>query len=187
MGHVGINRTHPDRFRLEILNRILGGGGLFSRLATEVRVKRGLTYGIYSYFAEREFTGEFAVGTFTKLDTVGEAVEVIVSELEKIRNEPPSEQELREARQGLIGSYPLRFEEYEGIAETLVHQNFYNLPMTDITEYGRYIQAVTGEDVMEAARKHIHPEDMVITILGPVDAIKPQVERFGEVEIVEAI
>ncbi|MBN1552949.1 insulinase family protein, partial [bacterium] len=127
IGHIGINRTNPDRFRIEVLNRILGGGGLYTRLAEEVRVKRGLTYGVYSFFAQREFTGEFAVSTFTKVESCGEAIEVILSELNRIRDELVTDDELWDAKQSLIGSFPLEFEDYEGIAQSLVHMYFYGL------------------------------------------------------------
>ncbi|MBN1357084.1 insulinase family protein [bacterium] len=184
MGHIGIDRVNPDRFKIETLNRILGGGGLFTRLSTEVRVKRGLTYGVYSFFARREFTGEFAVGTFTKVDTLGETVRVILDELRKIREEPVLDGELQDAKQGLIGSHPLEFEQYEDIAGTLVHMNFYGLPLDDVTLYPRYIRSVTREDILKTAQRYIHPDDLVITIVGPADRIVPQIESLGPVRIV---
>jgi zinc protease len=187
IGHIGINRINPDRFKIDVMNRILGGGGLFSRLATEVRVKRGLTYGVYSFFARREFTGEFAVSTFTKVETLGETVRVILTELQKIREEPVTDDELKDAKQGLIGSYPLRFEKYEGIAETLVHRNFYGLPMDDITRYPQHINSVTKEQVQQTASNFIHPDNLIITIVGPADKIKPQVEDLGSVRVVPEI
>ncbi len=187
LGHIGIDRVNEDRFKIQVMNRILGGGGLYTRLSTEVRVKRGLTYGIYSYFARREFTGEFVVATFTKADSCGETVRVIFDELNKIRSEPVSDEELEDAGQGLIGSFPLQYEKYEDIAEALVHMNFYGLPMKDITHYPTYVNDVTAQDVMDAARKHIHPDGMVITVVGPAEQIKPQLQSLGDVKIAPAI
>ena len=184
MGHVGINRTDPDRFKLRVLNSILGGSGLYSRLATEVRVKRGLTYGVYSFFAQREFTGEFAVSTFTKLETCKETIQVILNELNRIRTETVSDDELEDAKQSLIGSFPLAFEEYEGIAQTLVHSAFYKLPRTDTTDFPIYIRNVTKEDVLAAAQKHIHPEDIIIVVTGPAEKLAPELESLGPVEII---
>jgi len=187
IGHIGINRVNPDRFKIQVMNRILGGGGLYTRLATEVRVKRGLTYGIYSFFAKREFTGEFAVSTFTKVDTLGETVRVILAELKKIRENPVSDEELMDAKQGLIGSFPLQFEKYEGIAQDLVHMSFYKLPREDIIKYPQYINSVTKTQIMETAQKYIHPNDLVITIVGPADRIVPQIENLGTVKVVPEI
>ncbi len=187
MGFIGINRVNPDRFKLEVLNNILGGSGLFSRLGLEVRVKRGLTYGISSYFARREFTGEFIVNTFTKAETLGETVRIVLNELRRIRKEPVTDQELKDAKQSLIGSFPLQFERYEGIARALVHTKFYKLPMRDITHYPTYINAVTKSDILESARKYLHPDDIVITVVGPADTIVPQLEPLGTVTVVPGI
>ncbi len=189
IGNIGINRVNPDRFRIEVMNDILGGDGLFARLATEVRVKRGLTYGIYSFFAEREFTGEFVVSTFTKVDSTAETIRIILDELKKIRDVPVSDAELREAKQGLIGSFPLKFEEYEGIAQTIVHSHFYHLPMTDITEYPRWINEVTAGDVRTAAQTYIQPDNLLIVILGPADRLRPQLEalNLGTIDVIPGI
>jgi zinc protease len=184
MGHVGINRTNPDRFKLDVMNKILGGGGLYTRLAEEVRVKRGLTYGIYCYFARREYTGEFLLDTFTKADVAVESIRVSLNELRKIRREPVSEKELADAKMSLIGSYPLRFEQYEDIAQTLVHMNFYGLPKSDVTGYADHISRVTVEDVREVARKYLHPDDIIITVTGPADVLKPELEKLGPVDVV---
>ncbi len=187
MGHVGINRTNPDRFKLDVVNKILGGGGLYTRLAEEVRVKRGLTYGIYSYFARREYTGEFMVSTFTKAESARETIEVCLDELRRIRREPVSAEELEAAKMSLIGSHPLGYEQYEDIAQTLVHMNFYGLPMSDVTQYADQISAVSRTDVREAARKYIHPDDIVITVVGPADRLKADLETLGPVDVVAPI
>lgn len=186
-GNIGIDRVNPDRFAVEVMNHILGGSGLFSRLATEVRVNRGLTYSIGSFFAQREFTGEFAISTFTKLESVGETVNVILAELNKIRTAPVTEQELKDAKQGLIGRFPLQFERYEGIASTLVHLNFYGLPMDDITRYPQSISKITKEEVLKAAQEYIKPADLIFTIVGPASSIVHQLHTLGQITVVEAI
>ncbi|MCD4653795.1 insulinase family protein [bacterium] len=187
MGHVGINRTNPDRFKLYVLNKILGGGGLYTRLAEEVRVKRGLTYGIYCYFARREYTGEFMLNTFTKAESTDEVIDVCLHELQCIRQEQVSDQELADAKMSLIGGHPLQYEQYEDIAQTLVHMNFYGLPMSDVTNYAQNISRVTAEDVRQAARKYLHPDDMIITVVGPADIIKADLEKIGPVDVVKPV
>jgi zinc protease len=187
IGHIGINRVNPDRFALQVMNEILGGGGMTSRLGEEVRVKRGLTYGIYSFFASREFTGEFAVNTFTKVDSLSETITIILNELQRIREQPVTDQELKDAKQGLIGSFPLGFEQYEGIAQEYVQMNFYGLPKEDIIHYPAHINALTKADIQKAAQQYIHPDDIVITVTGPSAKLLPQLEKFGPVVTVPAI
>jgi len=187
MGHIGINRTNPDRFKLTVLNKILGGGGLYTRLAEEVRIKRGLTYGIYCYFARREYTGEFLLNTFTKVESTAETINVCLHELHRIQEEEVSAQELADAKMSIIGSHPLQYEQYEDIAQTLVHMNFYGLPMSDVTNYAANISRVTIEDVRQVARKYLHPDDMIITVVGPADKIRTDLEKIGPVDIVKPI
>ncbi len=187
LGHIGIDRRNPDQFALDVLNEILGGGSLASRLGNEVRVNRGLTYGIYSFFARREFTGEFAVSTFTKVESVGQVVEVILNELRKIRDTAVSEEELRDAKQGLIGQFPLRFEEYEGLAEEISYLYYNNLPIEYVKEYSQRVAAISADDLQQAARTYIDPDNLTITVVGPADRIEPQLRSLGVVERVPAI
>lgn len=187
MGHTGINRTNSDRFKITVMNGILGGGGLYTRLAEEVRVKRGLTYGIYCYFARREYTGEFLLSTFTKVDSAAETIRVCLDEMRKIQKEPVSEKELEDAKMTLIGSHPLQFEQYEDIAQALVHNSFYGLPLTDITHFADYISQVTVDDVRHVAGKYLHPDDVVITVVGPAEILVPQLESIAPVMVVEPV
>lgn len=187
MGHIGINRTNPDRFKITLMNSILGGGGLYTRLADEVRIKRGLTYGIYCYFARRDYTGEYLLNTFTKVESTAETIRVCIDEIRRIRNESVSEKELEDARMTLIGSHPLQFEQYEDIAQALVHNIFYGLPITDITHFAEHINQVSVDDVREAARKYLHPDDLVITVVGPAEILKPQLETIAPVVVVKPV
>ncbi len=187
MGHTGINRTNPDRFKISVMNKILGGGGLYTRLAEEVRVKRGLTYSIYCFFSRREYTGEFMVSTFTRADLAVETIQVILDEIRRIQTEPVDEKELEDAKMALTGSHPLRFEEYEDIARTLVHNTFYGLPMTDVTHFAEKINEVTVKDVQQVAKKYLQPNDMVIVVTGPADQLQMALEEIGPVVIVDPI
>jgi zinc protease len=187
VGHVGINRTNPDRFKITVMNKILGGGGLYTRLAEEIRVKRGLTYGIYSSFARREYTGEFMVSTFTRAEMAVKTIQVILDEIRRIQTELVSEKELEDAKMALTGSHPLRFEEYEDIAQTLVHNTFYGLPMTDVTHFAKKISTVTIEDVKQAAQRYLQPDDMVIVVTGPAEQLQLALEEIGPVVLVQPI
>lgn len=187
MGHIGINRTNPDRFKLLVMNKILGGGGLYTRLAEEVRVKRGLTYSIYCYFARREYTGEFLLSTFTKTESASETIRVCLQEIRRIRDEPVAPGELQDAKMTLIGSHPLQFEQYEDIAQTLVHSAFYGLPITDVTMFAEHIENVSPTDIRRVARKYLHPDDMVVVVVGPADMLKADLEAIGPVMIVDPV
>jgi zinc protease len=185
LGHIGIDKTSKDRFKIITLNQILGNGSITSRLGEEVRVKRGLTYGIYSSFVQREFTGEFAVVTSTKIESCGETIRVILDALSNIRTNLISEQELLDAKQSLINQFPLLFEQYEDIASELVHLKFYHLPMTDLTDYAKQIQGITREDILETAQKYLHPDKIMITIVGPKLTLMSQLATIADVTLVE--
>ena len=187
MGHIGINRTNPDRFDLLVMNKILGGGGLYTRLAEEVRVKRGLTYSIYSYFARRDYTGEFLLSTFTRAESAVETIRVCLQEIAKIRHESVTQEELENAKMTLIASHPLQFEEYEDIAQTLVHNAFYGLPLTEVTHFADQVEKVSISDVQRVAQKYLHPDDMVIVVVGPAETLLPELETIGPVVVVDPI
>jgi zinc protease len=187
IGHVGINRTNPDRFKLLVMNKILGGGGLYTRLAEEVRVKRGLTYSIYCYFARREYTGEFLLSTFTKAESAAETIRVCLHEIRRIRDEPVTPGELQDAKMTLTGSHPLQFEQYEDIAQTLVHNAFYGLPLTDVTQFAEHVENVSPADIRRVARKYLHPDDMVVVVVGPAGVLKADLESIGPVVVVDPV
>lgn len=166
LGHTGISRDNPDYYAVTVMNYILGGGGFESRMLKEIRDKKGLAYSVYSRFDVNKYPGAFSVEVQTKNETAMEAIEGIKSELKKIRGEQVKDEELKNAKAYLTGSFPLRFDTNAKISSFLVLVEFYNLGLDYINEYVKKIDAVTEDDVLRVAGKYIDTENYITVIVG---------------------
>ncbi len=162
----GIDRDHPDFFAAFVLNHILGGGGFESRLMHEVREKRGLTYGVYSFILNRDGADVWMGRVASANDRVAEAVEVIGAEWERIRTEGVTEQELDDAKTYLTGAYPLRFDGNGTIANIMVGMQMDGLGTDYISTRNDKVNAVTLEDVKRVAQDFLDPARLTFVVVG---------------------
>jgi zinc protease len=166
LGHPGIRRDDPDYFPLIVGNYTLGGGGLISRLAVEVREKRGYSYSVYSYFSPMRAAGPFTLGLQTKNAQRDAAIAVARQVLDEFVERGPTEPELEAAKRYLTGSFPLRLDSNKKIAENIAFIGFYALPLTYLDEFIPRVEAVTGEQIRAAFKRHLHPKDAVTVLVG---------------------
>ncbi len=165
-GHQGIKRDDKDFFAAYVLNEILGGGRFTARLMTEVRDKRGLTYGISSYLAPMDHA-EMMLGQFSSANgTAAEAIEIVKAEWARILNEGVTEAELAATKTYLTGSYPLRFDGNARIARILVGMQATGLPIDYATRRNALIEAVTGDEIRRVAQRLLAPEDLHFVVVG---------------------
>ncbi|WP_111734742.1 M16 family metallopeptidase [Roseovarius amoyensis] len=165
-GQPGIDREDPDFFAAYILNHIIGGGGFESRLMTEVREKRGLTYGVYTYLSDKD-NGEIWVGSVSSAnDRVAETIEVIREQWARIRNEGVSARELADAKTYITGAYPLRFDGNGPIANIAVGMQIDGFPKDYIATRNDRMNAVTLEDVNRVARELLDPDKLTFVVVG---------------------
>jgi zinc protease len=178
-GHQGIRRENPDYYVLTVMNYILGGGGFASRMMTHVRDEQGLVYGIYSYFAAADHSGSFKVAAQTKNDNANRVIEAINKEIERMRTELVSEEELKNAKDYLTGSFPLRLDTNAKVAGFLADIENFNLGYDYFDKYPQYINAVTREKVLEAARKYLHPDRYCLVVVADQEkaAVKTDTEK----------
>jgi zinc protease len=185
LGHGGIARDDPRRLPVQLLNTALGAGGFSSRLMARIRAEEGLTYGIGSYFAQRHRPGPFAVTSFTRVPKVGELVRGALDELERVRREPPDPAELARVQSQRTGSFALALETSGAVAGALVDLEVYGLPRDSLDTYRARVRAVTPTQTAAVARELIDPDRASIVVVGPAEAIRPQLEALGPVEVVE--
>jgi zinc protease len=183
--HEGLARTDEQRIPAGLMNSILGGGGFLSRLMSRVRADEGLAYGIGSGFVLRRHPGPFAITTSTRAPEAGRVVDIVLEEMERLRREVPSDDELRNARSLSAGRFVLGLETSAAIAGALVELDVYGLPRDSLDTYRTRLNAVTLAEVQDAARRLLHPDRMAIVAVGPAEVLRPQLERFGPVEVVE--
>jgi zinc protease len=166
LGLPAIERGDPDFFPLIVGNYILGGGGFDSRIMQEVRVRRGLAYSAYSAFQPMQALGPFVMGLQTRREATAEALRVVRETLEAFLRDGPTEAELVQAKNYLVGSFPLRLDSNRKILDQLAAIGFYRLPLDWLDTYISRVEAVTREDVLRAFRNRIRPEAMHTVIVG---------------------
>lgn len=182
VGHVGVPRHHPDYFPLTVMNAILGG--LFSsRINLNLRERHGYTYGAHSGFDWRRGPGPFVVSTAVNTDAAGPATREILSEIERIRNDLVTPDELSLATSYLAGVFPLRFETTGAVASALMMQETFELEADYFDRYREAVAAVTREEVLRVAQDHLHPDQLQIVAVGEPGALKPALDELGRGEV----
>jgi len=152
-GGPGIKRSDPDFMPAFVVNHILGGGSLSSRLYREVREKRGLAYSVYESLLWMDHSAMFVGNTGTRADRAGETVEAVAREVRRIAEEGPTQQELDEAKSYLKGSRMLSLDTSAKLAGALLQYQLDHLPIDYIERRNAFVDAVTLEDARRAARR----------------------------------
>jgi zinc protease len=165
LGGTGIPRKDPDFMAAYLVNHILGGGSFTSRLYDEVREKRGLAYGVYSYLLNLRHTSMFMASTQTSADQTREALELIEKEIRRMVDEGPTEAELAKAKAYLKGAYALNFDTSTKIASMLLQIQLDDLGIDYINRRTAIIDAVTIEDARRAARR-LAQGGLLTTVVG---------------------
>ncbi len=173
LAELGIDRNDPDYAALSMGNQILGGGAFGTRLMTEVREKRGLTYGVYSAFTAMQARGPFMISLQTRAELSEGTLKLVQDILRDYLKTGPTQKELDDAKRELAGSFPLSNASNGSIVGQLGAIGFYDLPLTFIEDFMQQSQALTAEQVKTALNKHLDADKMVIVTAGPTVTQKP--------------
>lgn len=168
LGNGGVSRENPDYYALTVMNYILGGGGFGSRMFDEIRVKRGLAYSVDSAFIPAKKEGSFQVFLQTQNSTAHQAVDLVLKEIERIRENPVSEAELQRAKSYLVGSFPMRLDTQSKLSRFLTQVEYFRLGLDYPDRYPSIINAITRDDIQRVARKYLDPKNYVLVIVGNV-------------------
>jgi zinc protease len=174
VGHRGVDRKHPDFFAIRVLNHILGGGGFNSRLVDRVRDENGMAYSIYSRFGSNRLPGSFEVVLQTRAENASEALALVRAEIEGIHKEGALAEELSSAQDYLTGNFPLALDSTTKLAGLLAQIEYFGIGDDYIDTYADRIRAISLEDVQQAAKKHLAPEDLIVVVVGPQDELESQ-------------
>ncbi len=178
IGHVGLPRHIEDYPALSVTGAILGG--LFnSRLNMKLREEKGYTYGASAGWDLRRAAGPFAARSAVNGEATAPAVQDILTELDRIRQERVTEEELKAARDYLVGVFPLRFETPGAVLGALAGLAVHGLADEEITRYRDNIETVTAQDVLDTAQRRIAFERLAIVLVGDADAIGAELEKVG--------
>jgi zinc protease len=166
IGQPGMRRDDPDHFPAFVGNYILGGGGFVSRLTTEVREKRGLSYSVYSGFSPGLHAGAFQIGLTTRPDQSSEAVKVAQEVLRQFVADGPTEAELNAAKEYLVNSFALRIDSNRKLIGNLSNMAWHDLPLDYLDTWTQRVQAVTVADIRRTFQRALQPDRMVTVVVG---------------------
>jgi zinc protease len=165
-GQPGVALEDPDFFPAYVLNQIIGGQGFTARLMAEVREKRGLTYGVSSYLAGRDYSDTWQGSLASGNKTAAQAIKVIRDVWSDAAQNGVTQAELDAAKTYLTGSYPLRFDGNDRIAGILVSMQLDGLPIDYLKNRNPIIEAVTLDDVNRVARERLTPDALTFIVVG---------------------
>jgi zinc protease len=166
IGQPGVKRDDPDFFPLIVGNHILGGGGFVSRLTTEVREKRGLSYSVYSYFSPGLHAGAFQLGLSTRPDQADQAIAVAREVVQRFVAEGPTEAELQAAKDNLVNGFALRIDSNKKLLDNVSNIAWNDLPLDYLDRWTQKVQQVSLADIRRAFSRVIQPERMVTVVVG---------------------
>jgi zinc protease len=173
-GMGAIPRKDPDYMAAYVLNHIVGGGGFSSRLMEEVRVKRGLAYGVSTSLSPSRYASVLRGSVATRNDMVGQSIDVIRAELRRASVGEIGERDLDNAKSYLIGSYPLSLDANAKIAGQLLGLGIDGLPSSHIGDRNALVAAVGLDDLKRVAKRLLDPENLIVTVVG-----KPSLRSEG--------
>lgn len=182
LGQVGLPRRHPDRTRFGLLNALFGGK-FTSRLNLNLRERHGYTYGVVSRLSDRRSAGPWVVAAAVANESVGAAARETLTELHRLLDEPVAADELAESRDFLVGVFPFTLQTAAGVAGRLAELALYELPSDHFGAALREIASTTAGQLLEVARRHLRPQELVVTAAGPAALLSGQLGGLGELEV----
>lgn len=170
----GVLRDGEDFFAAYVLNTILGGGSFESRLMTEVREKRGLTYGVYSFLVDKDHADLWMGQVQSANNRIAQAIDVIQSEWARIATDGVTAKELSDAQKYLTGAYPLRFDGNGRIANIISGMQLQGLPIDYAATRNDRVNAITLDQINDVARRYLDPDALRFVVVGQPEGFNPQ-------------
>jgi predicted Zn-dependent peptidase len=165
----GLRRTEPDWYATVVMNDILGGGGFTARLMKKIRSDEGLTYGIGSSFGTGAYwPGDWTCRFQTKNRSVAYAMRLALAEIDRIKAEPVSDQELKVVKDSIMDGFPARFPNKQAIANLFASEQLTGWPEDFYADFREKIQAITKEEIQRVAKKYLEPGKMVLLVVGKI-------------------
>ncbi|PID47080.1 MAG: peptidase M16 [Proteobacteria bacterium] len=182
IGQPGYKRGDKDYFKLYLANHPFGGSGFTSRLMKEIRVKRGLSYSVYSHFSPLRELGAFTMGMQTKLDQIDEGKQALCELLDNYLKDGATAQEIEESKLNITGGFPMSIAGNSNIGNYVEMIGFYGMPLDYLERFTHNINAVTQAQAREAMQRRIKPDAMLTVIVGGEAKNDPQNDAEAPVD-----
>ena len=185
MVHLGTTRDNPDFYALEVLNQAFAGG-FSSRLFSNIRSKRGLAYYVFGGVgAAYDHPDIFQMAMGTKNGTTATSIDALYAELDAVQKNPPSADELKKAKDGLLNSFVFRFDSKAKVLRERLAYEFYGYPADFLERYRVGIEKVTAQDVARVARQYMHRDRLAVLVIGKAADFDRPLSSFGPVTSVD--
>jgi len=182
IGHLGVKEDLSKSAKFLVFNSIFSQG-FTSRLVTRVRVKMGLTYGLGGGInTEHLYPGDTSFTTFTKSESTIDAIKAIFDEIDIIRKEKVTQQELNDAKDSFLNAYVFEFRTPERVLRNSLRREFYDVDVNIIDRLVEDVKKVTADDILEVAKNYLHPDKMVVSLVGNKEKIKGDLSELGKVK-----
>ena len=183
IGHLSIKENNPDYVALAIANDILGGSSFRSRLFNDVRTKRGLAYSVGSRLnSGMHDQGVWLMRAETKLLSTQEVITRFIANIERMRTELVTDSELSEAKEAYVNSFVFSFASSSAIVGRLIELEYDGLPKDFLQQLRARVIALTKDEILAAAKKHLNPERLTIVAVGAGEALPKLLSGFGDVK-----
>lgn len=182
LGHLSVERTHPDYFPLLVMNHILGGDPA-ARLFLNLRESKGYTYGASSNFSAFKYPGMLTAGADVRTEVTEGALKEFLYEIKRINEEDVTATELENAKRGLVGSFATSLDSPTAQLVNLIQLQVYGLPGDYWDLYPQRIAEVSAADVRRVAQKYLNPSEVQIVAVGDAAKVRAALEKYGAVEI----
>jgi zinc protease len=185
MVELGTRRDNPDYYAITVFNEIFGGS-FSSRLVEDVRTKKGLAYdvsgGIGTAF---DHPGLFQIRVGTKSGSTAAAIEALYEEIDGLKTRPPTEEELKKAKDSILNSFVFAFDSKGKVLQERMSYEFYGYPADFLERYRAGIEKVTLEDVQRVAQKYVHKEQLAVLVVGKAADFDKPLSTFGPVASID--
>ncbi|MGH9866656.1 MAG: M16 family metallopeptidase [Candidatus Polarisedimenticolia bacterium] len=185
LGHMGIRKDNPDFFAVEVLNEAFGGS-FSARLFSNVRSRKGLAYSVNGGVRSNyDYPGVFQAFMTTKTETTAAGIDALMEEIEGIVKNPPSEAEVKRAKESILNSFVFNFTSTSQILDQQLLYAYFGYPPDFLARYRENIEKVTTADVARVAAKYIHKDQLITLVVGPSKGHDRPLESFGKVARVD--
>ena len=182
LGTLTIERTDPDYYALQVMDRVFGGGAA-ARLFLNLREDKGYTYGAYSNASAFKYRGNLTATAEVRTDVTDGSMKEFMYELNRIRDEKVPEKELQDAKNSIVGIFALQLESPASVLNSFTTTKLYNLGDNYWNEYAANIAKVTADDVQRVAKKYIDLDHLQIVAVGDGKKVIDVLKKYGTVEV----
>lgn len=186
IGHPSVRAYTPAYNDLDVANHLLGGGGFTSRLFEQIRTRRGLAYSTASFVTQGfDYPGIFVAYSISPAQATGQVIELLLSEVERLRSSLPDSAELERARETILNQSLFRFTSPAAIAQRTARVRLLGLEPDYYERYLENLQEISADDIQRVAHEELHPDRAVIMVVGDPSMFDRRLDEFGEVVTLE--